>query len=71
MPENTPSKMYDAAMKLKSEGNLEGCVDALKQILEVDPNHVQTHMALGGAPAETRTTGRSHSPCEDGDGTGT
>ncbi|RLS28754.1 MAG: hypothetical protein DWH78_15225 [Planctomycetota bacterium] len=47
MSDNTPSKMYDAAMKLKSEGNLEGCVDALKQILEVEPNHVQTHMALG------------------------
>jgi Flp pilus assembly protein TadD len=39
--------MYDAAMKLKSEGNLEGCVEALKSILTVDPNHVQTHMALG------------------------
>ena len=47
MSENTPSKMYDVAMKLKAEGNLEGCVEALKKILEVDPNHVQTHMALG------------------------
>ena len=47
MSENTPVKMYDAAMKLKADGNLEGCVDALKDILNVDPNHVQTHMALG------------------------
>ena len=47
MSEQTPAKLYDAAMKLKAEGNLEGCVDALKNILTVDPNHVQTHMALG------------------------
>jgi len=47
MSENTPGKMYDEAMKLKNEGNLEGCVEALKHILTVDPNHVQTHMALG------------------------
>jgi len=39
--------MYDAAMKLKAEGNLEGCVEALKHVLSVDPVHVQTHMALG------------------------
>jgi Flp pilus assembly protein TadD len=39
--------MYDAAMKLKADGNLEGCVESLKAILLVDPNHVQTHMALG------------------------
>ena len=47
MSEQTPAKLYDAAMKLKAEGNLEGCVDALKNILTIDPNHVQTHMALG------------------------
>lgn len=47
MSEQTPGKLYDAAMKLKADGNLEGCVDALKNILTIDPNHVQTHMALG------------------------
>ena len=47
MSEQNPGKLYDAAMKLKAEGNLEGCVDALKNILTIDPNHVQTHMALG------------------------
>lgn len=47
MSETNPAKMYDAAMKLKADGNLEGCVEALKKILIVDPNHVQTHMALG------------------------
>lgn len=41
------SKMYDAAIKLNAEGNPEGCVEALKKILTIDPNHVQTHMALG------------------------
>jgi Flp pilus assembly protein TadD len=45
--EQTPSKLYDAAMKLKSAGNLEGCVEALKHIITIDPKHVQTHMALG------------------------
>lgn len=34
-------------MKLKGEGNLEGCVDALRKVLEIDANHVNTHMALG------------------------
>ncbi len=45
--DTNPDKMYDAANALKEAGDLEGCVEALKQILEVDPNHVQTHMALG------------------------
>ncbi len=45
--ERDPSKLYDAAMKLKSSGNLEGCVEALKHILTIDPINVQTHMALG------------------------
>lgn len=46
MSDTEPNKMYDAAMKLKSAGNLEGCVDALKAILEPHPGHIQTHMAL-------------------------
>ena len=47
MSETDPARLYDAAMKLKTGGNLEGCVEALKNILTIDPNHVQTHMALG------------------------
>jgi Flp pilus assembly protein TadD len=47
MSEQDPGKLYDSAMKLKAEGNLEGCVEALQAILKVAPNHVQTHMALG------------------------
>lgn len=46
MSEVEPNKLYDAAMKLKSAGNLEGCVDALKSLVEAHPGHVQTHMAL-------------------------
>ncbi|MFN9718195.1 MAG: tetratricopeptide repeat protein [Planctomycetota bacterium] len=42
-----PNKLYDAAMKLKSSGNLEGCVEALRHILTIDANNVQAHMALG------------------------
>ncbi|MBL8815602.1 MAG: tetratricopeptide repeat protein [Planctomyces sp.] len=49
-PENNdsanPDRMYDAAHKLKASGDLAGAVDALKKILEIAPEHVQTHMAL-------------------------
>lgn len=47
MPEANPEKLYDAARKLKDEGDLEGCVTALQHILTIDPGHVQTHLALG------------------------
>jgi Flp pilus assembly protein TadD len=47
MSEQDPGKLYDSAMKLKAEGNLEGCVEGLQAILTSAPNHVQTHMALG------------------------
>ncbi|RMG33992.1 MAG: tetratricopeptide repeat protein [Planctomycetota bacterium] len=43
----TPDEMYDEAIALKDQGDLEAAVEKLKSILEVDPNHVQTHMALG------------------------
>ena len=41
MSETNPDKMYDAACKLKDQGNLEGCVDALKTILAACPDHLQ------------------------------
>ena len=43
----SPDKMYDAAQALKEEGNLEGAVDALLKILEIDNDHLHTNMALG------------------------
>lgn len=46
MSDADPNKLYDEAMKLKSAGNLEGCVDVLKGIVETHPSHIQTHMAL-------------------------
>jgi len=42
-----PDKLYDAANALKEQGDLEGCVNALMEILKVAPDHQQTHMALG------------------------
>ena len=47
MSETNPDKLYDAACKLKEQGNLEGCVEALKAILIIHPDHLQTHLALG------------------------
>lgn len=47
MTDANPDKLYDAACKLKDQGNLEGCVAALKEILNSHPDHVQTHLALG------------------------
>ena len=47
MTDANPEKLYDAARKLKDQGDLEGCVTALQHILTIDPGHVQTHLALG------------------------
>lgn len=43
----TPDQMYDAASKLKEDGDLEGATEALLKILEIDNNHLHTNMALG------------------------
>lgn len=43
----TADEMYDAANALKEQGDLEGAVVKLGEILETDPNHVLTHQALG------------------------
>ena len=40
-------QMYDAANRLKDAGDLEGAVEALFKVLEVDPDHLHTNMALG------------------------
>lgn len=40
-------QMYDAAQALKEDGNMEGAVEALHKILEVDNDHLHTNMALG------------------------
>jgi Flp pilus assembly protein TadD len=47
MSDNNPDKLYDAACKLKDQGNLEGCVAALKDIVAAHPAHAQSHLALG------------------------
>lgn len=46
-PESNPDKLYDAATKLKDQGDLAGAVAALKEILKNFPDHLQTHLALG------------------------
>ena len=47
MSEQTPDQMYDAATKLKDEGNLEGAVEQLMKIIEASPDHLHANMALG------------------------
>jgi len=42
----TPDELYDEADQLKEEGDLEGAVTKLQEILTIDPNHVLTHSAL-------------------------
>jgi Flp pilus assembly protein TadD len=42
-----PDQLYDEANKLKEAGDLEGASAALKKIVELFPDHVQSHMALG------------------------
>ena len=41
-----PDQMYDVANDLKEQGDLEGAVQQLREILEVDPKHVVSHAAL-------------------------
>ena len=45
--EQNPDKLYDAATALKEAGDMQGAVDALLKIIETEPNHLQTNMALG------------------------
>jgi Flp pilus assembly protein TadD len=44
MPTN--SELYDAAVKLKDEGNLQGAVDTLFEVLKQEPNYALAHGAL-------------------------
>ena len=47
MSESNLSEMYDNAVRQKDEGNLEGAVESLQEIVKFDDNHVHSHMALG------------------------
>lgn len=42
----SPHEMYDEAVALKDNGDLEGAVAKLREVLEVDPAHTDTHSAL-------------------------
>lgn len=42
-----PDQLYDEAHALKEQGDLEGAVAKLQEILEADEKHVLTHAALG------------------------
>jgi Flp pilus assembly protein TadD len=42
----TPDELYDAAVQLKEQGNLDGAVAKLREILDFEPNHVLAHSAL-------------------------
>ena len=39
-------EIYDAAVRLKDAGNLEGAVAKLHEVLAVEPGHTDTHSAL-------------------------
>jgi Flp pilus assembly protein TadD len=42
----TTDEMYDQAVQIKEQGNLEGAIAKLEEVLSVDPNHVLAHSAL-------------------------
>lgn len=42
----TPHEMYDEAIELKREGDLEACVDKLLEVVAIDPHHSDSHSAL-------------------------
>lgn len=43
---SNPDKKYDEAVKLKEQGDLEGAVGVLKEIVQADPKHSLSHSAL-------------------------
>ncbi len=43
---SNPDKMYDEAIKLKEQNDLEGAVAKLKEIVETTPGHTLSHSAL-------------------------
>ncbi len=42
----TPHEMYDEAIALKREGDLDACVDKLLEVVAIDPDHSDSHSAL-------------------------
>ncbi|MEW4489646.1 tetratricopeptide repeat protein [Thalassoglobus sp. JC818] len=42
----SPHEIYDEAIELKNQGDLPAAVAKLKEVLEIDPNHSDTHSAL-------------------------
>ena len=42
----TPDEMYDEAVALKDQGNLEGAITRFNEILALDDKHVLAHSAL-------------------------
>lgn len=41
-----PHELYDQAVALKQQGDLNGAVAKLQEVLQIDPNHLDTHAAL-------------------------
>ena len=41
-----PNQMYDEAVLLKDQGDLDGAVAKLRALLQIDADHVLTHSAL-------------------------
>jgi tetratricopeptide (TPR) repeat protein len=39
-------QMYTEAERLKDSGDLQGAIDKLQSLLEIDPRHVLSHLAL-------------------------
>lgn len=42
----TPDEMYDEAVQLKDQNNLDGAIAKLREILAIDQKHVLAHSAL-------------------------
>src|SRR5947209_8700457 len=43
----TPNELYDEAVKIKDQGDLEGAVQRLEAAVALDPNFALAHTALG------------------------
>lgn len=43
---SNPDSMYDEAVILKSQNNLEGAVQKLQEVIQIAPDHMLSHSAL-------------------------
>ena len=42
----SPHELYDQAIELKNQGDLDGAIAKLREVVEMEPDHADSHSAL-------------------------